>query len=293
MSLLFGQQNAYSAPWFAARFGQHHSIPLSGFPHVAALLGDHATYLDYLAESWRMIPRRNTAERRARWLSRLLRPPRSTDLISTLTRPNGDQLIVDGNHRAAWAYVRGEAIQTLEADLDAWLAKTVSNPERYGAPKGIPYQSLGPWLAGRRPDTGTRHVRLDWDDLTGRVLDLGCNIGAETMLAAVTADQALGVDVSPRLVTAAARLGTYLASPAQFRVADLATEVIEGWDTVLCFSILAHVKPWDALRRTLTSARVVYIEENGGTDLFPRVRGWFRHVDEIERSARPLWRCEP
>lgn len=291
--MIFGQQNAYSAPWFASRLGQHHTIELEAFPHVAALRGDRATYLDYLAESWRMIGDRNTPERRERWLSRVFKPPRDTSPVQVLTRSDGRQLIVDGNHRAAWAYVHGETAISEEVDVSAWIAHTLRNPERYGAPKGIPYQTVPGHITGRRNDAGSRHARLDDQDLTGRVLDLGCNLGAETMMAALTATEALGVDYSPRLITAAARLGAYFISPAQFRVADLANEAIEGWDTVLCFSILAHVKPWDALRRTLTSARVVYIEDHGsGHPLFPKVRGWFRHVDAIP-STRPLWRCEP
>lgn len=296
--MIFGQQNAYSAPWLAARLGQSASIEVEDFPHVAALRGDHALFLDYLAASWRMFPRKNTPARRAAHLAAFLAHPESAESISTLTRPDGRRMVVDGNHRVAWAHVEGTEPRSDEMPLDLWLARTTQNDaERYGTAPGRPYQSVyadgAELVIGRRRDTLARHAMLDPGDLTGSVLDIGCNIGAASLLAARTAARVLGVDVSPRMVTAANRLGAYLASSARFAVADVGAESFKGWDTVLCFAVLAHVPDRVALRKTLTSARVVYIEENGGREQFAAVRPWFAHVDRIDGGFRTLYRCEP
>lgn len=298
MRLLFGQQNAYTAPWFRARLGQSASVAVEDFPHTAALRGDVATYLSYLAQSWRMLPRWNTESRRARQLARLLNGIGFWGPIRVVQRPNGDLLIADGNHRAAIAHCEGREAETVEVPTDEWLAYIIRNSrERYGTAPGRPYQSVfaGPAeiVVGRRRDTLSRHLLLPPADLTGRVLDLGCNIGAASFLAADTATDTLGVDVSPRMLTTAARLAAYLDSPAAFELADLEETAFIGWDTVLCFSVLAHVKRKAALRRSLTSARVVFIEENAGHSQYRRVRHWFRHADRIEGGERVIWRCEP
>jgi len=296
MALIFGQQNAYSAPWLAARTGQSVTVEMADFPHVAALRGDHDTYLDYLAQSWRMEPEMNTAARRRDQLRRFLAG--GSGPVSVIVRQDGREMIVDGNHRAAWAHVEGIEPKTEIVPLAAWLTHTVRNDkERYGTAPGLPYQSVfagdAEIVIGRRRDTLARHRMLDTADLTGRVLDIGCNIGAASFLTATTATEVLGVDTSPRMVTAANRIGAYLSSPARFRVADVGVETLDGWDTVLCFAVLAHVRDRVALKRTLTSARVVYIEENGGREQFSGVRSWFSRVDRIDGGFRPLYRCEP
>lgn len=299
--LLFGQQNAYTAPWLAARLGQSVTVHVEDFPHVAALRGDHAAYLGYLAESWRMHPLWNTVARRKEQLDRLLRwePTADQEPIEVITRPDGGVLIADGNHRAAVDYARGLPSSCKEMALGPWFRRTTRNDsERYGTGlRGIPYQSVysgdQPIIVGRRTDTLSRHRLLLPDDIAGRrVLDLGCNIGGASFLAARTAGEVLGVDSSSLITTAAVRLGTYLTSPVRFRVADLKTKSLEGWDTVLCFAVLAHIKDLRAIRRTLASARVVYVEENIGLATFPAVRRLFRHIERIPGGVRQLWRCE-
>lgn len=295
MGLIFGQQNAYSAPWLAARLGQSVTIGIEDFPHVAALRGDHALFLDYLAHSWRAArPTVNTKEGRKEHLAWLLSRPSLEGPLSIVTRPDGEQMIVDGNHRAALAFVDGNPVETVEAE--DWLTAVTRVDERYGSAPGVPYQSVYAGeeiIKGRRRDTLTRHELLDVRDLIGSVLDIGCNLGASSFLAANTATRTLGVDASPALITAANRIGAYLSSPARFLVADVEKERLRGWDTILCFSVLAHVVDRRALRATLTSARVVYIEENVGRHEFRAVRPWFRHVDRITGGTRLLYRCEP
>lgn len=282
--LVFGQQHATTGPWFTRLYGQAHSVPVADFPHTRALAGDDDMYLEYLHQSWRYHGRENTEATRRDQLRRLHTGPPGP--IRTVQRPDGKHLVVDGNHRAAVGYANGDLPRIQPVDPARWLTSTVSNPsERYGTKPGKPYQSVWydniEWVEGRRRDTLTRHQAIDE---TG-VLDLGCNIGAATILAG-----GHGVDRSPRMVTAAWRLAGFFANPATFDVADL-DETIYRADIVFCFAVAAHLDRVDALRATLRNADVVYFEENAGPAQFGKVADLFTHVDELPGERR-LYRCE-
>lgn len=280
---LFGQHTAGTAPWFVKLYGQAHSVPLRDFPHTRGLVGDHDIYLEYLRYSWSHYGLDNTEETRRDQLDRLLKTNPAP--ISVVRRPDGKLLIVDGNHRAAAYYAAGAKPSIEEVSADAWLAKTTANrKERYGSKPGKPYQSVffdgKEWVKGRRRDTLTRHETIGASD----VLDLGCNIGASTLLAG-----GHGVDSSPGLVTSAWRLAAFFASPATFQVADLNGQSFQA-DTVFCFAVVAHLKKLDALRETLRRARVVFFEENTGPPQFGKVKDLFTSVEKLP-GERTLYRC--
>jgi hypothetical protein len=283
--MIFGQQHATSASWFQELYGQTHTIPVEDFPHTRALAGDHNAYLDYLRVSWDYYGLENTEQTRRARLERLLSTPLGP--VKVVTRLDGRKMVVDGNHRAAAAYAQGVQPELVEVTQEKWLQATVANPkERYGTKPGKPYQSVfyagREWVEGRRRDTLTRHETIG----ESGVLDLGCNIGAATILAG-----GHGVDASPRMVTSAWRLAAFFASPATFQVADLNTESFEA-DTVFCFAVAAHLTNLDALRQTLSNAKVVYFEENAGPAQFPKVVDLFSHVEELPGERR-LYRCVP
>ena len=285
---LFGQQTAGSGPWFHDRLGQAHTIPVDLWPHTLALEGDHQAYLDYLTVSWGYYggsyQKRNTEQGRLAQLQRLLTMD-GDGPVKTVRRPDGDLLVVDGNHRTAIAHHRGRTPDIVEVLPEKWLQQVTDNPgERYGSKPGKPYQSVfyngEEIIVGRRRDTLDRHETIG----AGNVLDLGCNIGAATLLAG-----GHGVDASPRLVTSAWRLAAYTTSESTFAVADVNTQVFEA-DTVFCFAVVAHLDRVDALRETFSNARVVYFEENAGPAQFPKVADLFDHVEELPGKRR-LYRC--
>jgi len=283
--MLFGQQTAATGPWFHQRLGQAHSIPVTEWPHFLALEGDHDAYLDYLKVSWSYYrPKSNTPQERAAQLARLLTTDNS-EPVKVVRRPDGEMLVVDGNHRTAVAFHRGAEPDIIEIPAATWLEKSVANPtERYGTRPGLPYQSVfhdgREIIQGRRRDTLTRHQAIAAED----VLDLGCNIGAATFLAG-----GHGVDTSPRMITSAWRLAAYLASPATFDVADLNTQAFES-ETVFCFAVIAHLTDLTAVRATLSNAETVYFEENDGRAQFPKVADLFTQVEELAGDRR-LYRC--
>lgn len=282
--LLFGQQHATTGPWLVERYGQAHTIGVADFPHTRALLGDHDTYLDYLKTSWAYYGWENTETTRRARLARLLTAPPGP--VTVVTRPDGGRLIVDGNHRAAVAHVQGVEPDIIEVPAVDWLAKVTANKGlRYGTRPGLPYQSVF-WdgreiVEGRRRDTLTRHEAIGETN----VLDLGCNIGAATILAG-----GHGVDSSSRLVTSAWRLAAFCASPATFEVADLNAVSFKA-ETVFCFAVVAHLTKLGALRKTLARASTVYFEENTGPAQLPHVADLFADIVRIPGGDRPLYRC--
>jgi hypothetical protein len=281
--LIFGQQHATTGPWFHSLYGQAHTISIEDFPHTRALAGDPDCYLEYLRTSWAYYGRENTPASRRRQLERLMATPAGP--IKVVTRPDGKKLVVDGNHRAARAHADGDDPVLIEIPDGRWLTKVTTNRgERYGSKPGKPYQSVfhdgREWVVGRRRDTLIRHETIGE---TG-VLDLGCNIGASTLLAA-----GHGVDASPKLITTAWRLAAFFASPATFQVGDLTTDVFDH-ETMFCFAVVAHLTDLTALRATLAQADTVYFEENAGRRQLPKVADLFTEITELP-AERPLYRC--
>ena len=75
-----------------------------------------------------------------------------------------------------------------------------------------------PWDLGRPQPAFVRLAEQGL--LTGRVLDVGCGTGEQTLLAASSGAEALGVDVSPLALEQARGKATARGSTARFEVAD-------------------------------------------------------------------------
>jgi len=333
-NLVFGQHHAGTEPFFLDALGNYHSVPLAKFPHYQYLSQNHADvgceYDRYLSASWayRYGASGNTPERR--WakmesFSGLVKMAQARhkdglhpfpEPIQICRRPDGRWIVVDGNHRAAIAFYFELPILAVAVSAKSYLGSIARVPEaRYGSARlDMPYQSL--YLDGREIVEGRRRdiqERMDMiDDLEGAtVIDLGCNIGASSFLAAERgAREVIGFDVNPRLVSAALALNAYFAAPCRFYVHDLnsgAPEDIEPADTVFCFSIAQHVKRRENLREALTSLtrKVLYFEGHARTklsdydDLLPRdeftridLLGFLPEAVDMPDRTRPLFRCE-
>jgi hypothetical protein len=326
--LLFGQQHVTTQDYFAERVGSSHTVPLPQIPHArfAAALDDAsaADYMNYLEVSWKYYGLENTPASREKRLERfreqielIRREGAISQRVRVFQRPDGRRVIADGNHRAAIALALGLDLPAVTVPVPVALRSIVDVPhEFYGSRnRNLPYQSLhyGDELivAGRRKDMLRRIKMLEPDDMRGStVLDLGCNVGSNCFLAVhAGAASAHGLELSPRIATAAVRLNCYYAAPCWFTVHDLTVPFIPQapYDVVFCFSVVAHLPTKDAIVETFraSTGRVAYFEghENSSLadyryilneDLFSSVDliGYGQASIHGSSLNRPLFRCE-
>jgi len=335
--LLFGQQHILTQDFFLARFGKYHTIELQDLPHYKFLCEDLDSpfsdnlYSQYLACSWDYYygKERNTQERRKQQIEsylklykeirsrKHLRQDAIRSPIKVCQRPDGRILIVDGSHRAAIALRLGLDVPATFISPLNHLSKVVRVPwEFYGTARlNRPYRSVfhggRELIKGRRRDTYERMQEIEPADLEGQtVLDLGCNIGASCFIATeFGASRAVGVEVSPKIATAAVRLNAYFAMPCYFVVHDLSKCLsgIDRFDTVLCFSLAKHLNSTEGIVATIKRAagKVLYFEGHAGTKQaeyeyllnarnFSRIEliGYGRDGIHTEKRTRPLFRCE-
>lgn len=334
--LLFGQQTAATQGFFTRHFGQYHTIPLANFPHTQFFeshledpFSDHL-YAQYLAASWTYYYEdTNTQARRLEFIKKKidqfrfiesrkrLGPDAIGPPIVLADGPDCRTIIVDGNHRAAIAYAMGIDAVAVFIPYREHLRRIISIPQEfYGTKKlRMPYQSISHrgqlLLQGRRQDLQERIQLMDPHDLKGKsVLDLGCNIGMNCYLAVEAgAREAVGIDRSKRLVTAAARINCYFAAPCRFLVQDLDKEPSElgRFDTVFCLSVAAHVKDPGMLVTWCQAAakETVYFEGHAKTkrddyvyllnsDNFSAIDliGHTHDGRQFGTKTRPLFRCK-
>lgn len=336
-SLIFGQHHIGTQDYFVPIHGQCHTILLPGFPHYHFLerwldepFSEHA-YTKYLKHSWgyRYGPERNTPEQRQAQIQKYLelykdtasrveaQQPAFTKPVEVCPRPDGRLIIIDGNHRSSIALKLGLNLQVRMIEPGVYLRQTSLIPDEfYGSKRmDMPYQSIfhgeQELVQGRRPDLLDRMALIEPRDLEGKtVLDLACNIGANSFLAAYRgAKQVVGIDYSPRIISAALRLNAYFAMPCEFLVADLNTCLtgLPRFDTVFCFSLTKHLSNLDGLKATIlhSTRGVLYFEGHADSNredysfilnpsYFSSIEliGYNRNGIHTDRSTRPFFRCE-
>jgi hypothetical protein len=341
-NLVFGQQNYFTQQFFTDTYGQFHTITLPMFPHYLFLANGlegpraNGIYDDYLKSSWayynKYYPERKPLnaeaqrEEKHRYFAKLyysieadkhLNEKAFLLPIEVCRRPDGRLIIAHGNHRAAIALKLGIDIRANFVTAGKFLRKVVDVPEEfYGSARlNMAYQSIfdggRELVRGRRPDVLDRIKMLDAEDLRGKtVMELGCNIGSNCYLAAqFGASRVVGVDYSPRLITAAVRLNSYFALPCSFIVHDLNAELtgIESVDTMFCFSLVNHLQNKDGLVRTIlkNTKHTLYFEGHSKTrqgdydyllnkNNFSSIEllGYTRDGIHNNKRTRPLFRCE-
>lgn len=333
--LVFGQQHYGTQAFFMERHGQCHTIGIDEMPHFLFLENDidkggcDNIYAQYLKCSWNYLYNNKKSDeeisskvksftelyRKAKQeggiREELLSPP-----VVLCPRPDGRLIIVDGNHRAAIAFKLGYDLKVYYIDPARYLFRTSLVPDEfYGSKRlSMPYQSLfdgdRELVRGRRPDIYERICAIDRNDLAGKsVIEYGCNIGGNCFAAARFGVSSLvGIDYSPKIVSAAIRINTYFATPSTFLVHDLnyPVEQLEPADTVFCFSVINHLQNKGALAATLmkTTRHVLYFEGHSKTGLGDYAYllneknfSSITHVADLrdgihnEKRRRPLFRC--
>ncbi|MDO9573843.1 MAG: methyltransferase domain-containing protein [Candidatus Contubernalis sp.] len=331
-NLVFGQQHPGTKNFFAQKCENYHTVPLSQMPHYLFLVNhlhknplDSHIYYDYLCCSWDFLlgSALNCHQRRIKQIKKFInlyeeikQKRKILKPVITCTRSDGRQIIVDGNHRASTALALKMPLPAVEISPQEYLGRTsLVQHEFYGSGNNhIPYQSIldgkKVMVPGRRPDLLERMNLIETEDLKNRsVLDLGCNLGMNCFLAAqFQAREAVGIDVSPRLIMAALRLNAYYALPCDFLVHDLNTpfKTVKKYHTVFCFSLTSHVSNTRALVETIleNTGKVLYLEGHSGTglkdysfllkdDYFSSIqlKGYTRDSYRLKKYTRPFYRC--
>jgi hypothetical protein len=335
--LVFGQQHLLTQGFFEKHYGQAHTIGLEDFPHYRFLtdhLGKPASpslYSDYLQSSWSYLKgkEKNTSEERNKKIAEFVELYRNierrkhlgakaiTRPLTICKRPDGRYVIVHGNHRASVALKLGLDVQAKEIPLPAQLKKVATIPDEFYGSKRLnrPYQSIfyeGKELVeGRRRDINERLQKIDVADLRGKtVLDLGCNLGMSSYLAAERgAKRVVGVEYSPQIASAAIRLNAYFCRPVHFIQHDLSTdlELNEQFDTVFCLSLIKHLKSPEAITALIKRAtkKILYFESHAHTSAedYPYLlnKQNFSKIELVDhmsdgvhskKRTRALYRCE-
>jgi SAM-dependent methyltransferase len=151
---------------------------------------------------------------------------------------------------------------------------------------------------------------IDKRDIQGKnILEYGCNIGGNCFVAAkFGAKSLLGIDYSPKIISAAIRINAFFSAPATFLVHDLNYPLneLEPADTVFCFSVINHLQNKDTFAETLlkTTKNILYFEGHSKTrledyayvlnnDNFTSIEhvGNMRDGIHNDKRRRPLFRC--
>jgi len=319
--LLFGQQHVHTQDYFLQLVGSTHTVPMADTPHTLfATSTNRDEYIRYLQASWEFyFPQLNTAEKRLEKVSKfkeLIQDIQENGVqkpVSVYERPDGAFVVLDGNHRCAAAIAAGVDLPVVVTPSEDVLHQIVDvQGGFYAMRNGRPYQSLfygnDEVVKGRRPDMLARMKMLEKKDLQGTVLDIGCNIGGNAFLASqLGAKTVVGVDSQVGLINSAIRLNNYFASNSRFVVGDAGAELsVEPADTVLCFSVWAHVANKEQLVKNIMSLtkKVLYFECHSGTskedypellnkDNFSsiRIKGYGQAGIHSSKKDRPLYKC--
>lgn len=334
--LIFGQQHYGTQDFFIQRYGQCHSISIENMPHYLFLKNEidrsnkENIYKDYLRHSWSYLyNNKKTFDDIQKKVDSYVDLFRKAELTGTIVdklssppvlvspRPDGKLILVDGNHRAAIAYILNLDLKVYFVQPEKHLYKTALVPDEYYGSKrlSMPYQSLfdgeRELVRGRRPDIYERVCSINRQDIQDKsILEYGCNIGSNCFVAAkLGAKSLMGIDYSPRIISAAIRINAYFATPATFLVHDLnypLGDSIEPADTVFCFSVVNHLQDKAVFVDTLlkTTKNILYFEGHSKTKLedysYVLNKDNFESIEHIadmrdgihnNKRRRPLFRC--
>jgi hypothetical protein len=278
--LVFGQQSNKTRSLMSQRLTPMTQSPHYQFIHQV-IRGDTmsggGSYQRYLTLSWgQEKPLKKTVAEQVQYFRNLAKSIQTQKELTTpvllLPHPDGHMIVVDGNHRCSVAMALQLPIPYQSVSVKDYIEKCLrlTIGAKYGL-TNLPYQTIrfqgGVVMPGRRNDEERRLSLLDPSDFTGkRVLNLGSNIGITSFTVAQTfpSCHVVGYEYSPGLVSCALRLrNLYPQCNVDFQVVNLSQPgSVPPFDTVLCFSVDAHLKkktdvlPWFKK----SGAKTIYIE---------------------------------
>lgn len=284
------------------------SVPIHKTPHFLFMNGKRDQYRDYLRRSWKSYRphfSESDIEQQVKRFDDLIADVKRNGIkrpIMTFTRPNGDLMIYDGNHRSAIGKALGIEIPADEISLVQAIRNRVDVGSFYGTKhRGMPYQTIyapdgTPVVEGRRDDLITRNDLISQSDVTGKtVVDVGCNYG-NALLLLRDARRRIGIDVDEKILTAAVRMAVIFNQEITFKAQDMSVPNpdLPECDTAFVFSVDAHLNALDGLVEFIKEKvrTVVYFETHEGRGM-PLPPSLFRNVEQIGvlPGERKLLRC--
>lgn len=291
--LVFAQHR----PWAMDVWGDDWlDVRVERFPHYRCLAGEADVFRDYLRASWGTDT--GVDEHVAAFMA-FAEQCRRDGAISggpvTLLARGEDLLVIDGNHRAAIAAFHDLPLPYTMIGLAEYAEMRVqATGSRFGSLHGVPCHDIyhgGRLLVQGHRDVLDRRALIDRADMQGRrVLDMGCNLGADSLYAHEMGATVEGWDHEPSLVTSALRLAVAFGYGIMFRVADVSSPPRGEWDTGFCFSVHEHAD----VRQAMQQCRVVYMETHRNSPPPTRLTdGWSVELrGRTDRGRRRLYRLE-
>lgn len=307
--LYFGQQHIGTIDYFGENY---HTVNIKDTPHYKVLCGIKNVYEDYLKCSWSYLrPKENVSENHKNQLIKFIKlfQDISSDKckipIKVCKRFDGKYVIVDGNHRSSICAYLGKEIEAQEISTKRYMRRVATiSKERYGiGNSNTPYQSIfyqgKEVVVGRRRDILDRFKLIDKNDINGKsVIDFGCNIGANSFLAAeYGAIKVVGLELSPRILTSAIRLNVMFGFPCYFIQANLSELIFaQKADTGFVFSVDKHVKNDKNLATNIKDhiRRCFYFETHQHSEMPNEIKSICRSefVGYTGNGDRKFYRCE-
>lgn len=285
MKIYFHQQSPETSRFFEQENGRNFMIQLEEMPHYKFLrdwlrdpLNPKNPYYRYISCSWQTSDT-DRIESQIKKFVCLHEDIKSKGYIETpvnlIQFPDNSNsfLIFDGNHRASICKALGLTLKYEVIQFSEWISSYGYSENKYNKNEdGLFYQTLiigEKTYYGRRQDIVERTKRIRSKDIKGkRVLDLGCNIGSQCFEAKkLKATEVLGIEIDRNMSYFSCRINNVFGfENTRFILHDLNTEFEHDFDTVFCFSILAHINNKDAVLKTLKRAKeCIYLEGHEGT----------------------------
>ena len=300
-------------------FAQHHiytqmdrSIDIRDMPHSEYVRGNKKPYIQYLKKSLPYYHKTFDIDEKLAYFDKKIEEYTSKGIKEPVTiylRPNGDPMILDGNHRMAIGLFHQLDIPFREITLKEAIARIVNvSGSYYGTGnKGMPYQSIynqygDILLKGRRSDIPDRNWYIRPEDIKNKtIIDIGCNYGNALMLCR-DAKKLIGVDIDKKVLTSAVRLSVVMNKKIKYIYQNMSTyhaynyvdDELPTCDTAFVFSVDMHIGNLDGLEYFIRNnvKKVVYFETHERKEMPDQIRKIFSLVEPLANlRTRKLYRC--
>lgn len=301
--LYFGFQHIDTVDLFG---DYYHTVKMEDTPHYKFLLGDTQPYREYIKRSLNYYNINTSVDDKVKVFINLLEDIKNNGCknpIKVVKRFDGKFLSVGGQHRAAISLYLNREVPAKVLKLDKYITKVANVPgSEFGMrSSGTPYHSLfyngKELIKGRRRDTLKRMLMIDKKDIENKIiLDVGCNIGAATVLASqYGAAKVWGIDVDKELLTAAIRLNTLFGFSCYYKNINVGRFPLPKCDTAFVFAVDQHINDDEGLSRSLQESvsEIVYFETHKKSSMPVLIKEIFKQIDLVGKlGSRKLYRAE-